>query len=72
VCTLPPMNNEPLYRDPCPLCHTPLRIEYGGTRPSAQLPYPARVWITAYRCAGCEAVRYEQFKEVIKDRYDIE
>ncbi|MFF1847127.1 hypothetical protein ACFVW9_36305 [Streptomyces sp. NPDC058217] len=66
------MNQEPLYGDPCPLCHTPLRLEYGQTRPSAQLPYPARVWITKYCCASCETVRFERFKEAIKNRYGIE
>ncbi|WP_234433092.1 hypothetical protein [Streptomyces sp. NRRL S-1824] len=66
------MNHEPVHGDPCPLCHRPLRIEYGCTRPSAQQDHPARVWITAYRCASCETVRFEQFKEAIKNRYGIE
>lgn len=66
------MINEPLSGHPCPLCSRPLRIEYGRTRPSAQLPHPARVWIKGYRCADCEAVRPEQFKEVITGRYGID
>ncbi|MDX3763999.1 hypothetical protein ACWDBO_44670 [Streptomyces mirabilis] len=47
-------------------------LEYGHTRPSAQLSHPARMWIKAYRCAGCETARLEQFKDVIKDRYGFE
>ncbi|MGC5009059.1 hypothetical protein [Streptomyces sp. DT203] len=33
------MNHERVPGDACPLCRTPLRLEYGRTRPAAQLPY---------------------------------
>ncbi|WP_231905803.1 hypothetical protein [Streptomyces davaonensis] len=63
------MINEPLYGDPCPLCSRLLRIEYSRTRPSAQQDHPARVWITGYRCADCEAARPEQWTEVMRVLY---
>ena len=63
------MINEPLYRDPCPLCRRPLRIEYGHTRRSAQQDHPARTWITRRRCAGCEAAQPQQWAEVMRALY---
>ncbi|MEU9158126.1 hypothetical protein AB0D59_48275 [Streptomyces sp. NPDC048417] len=64
------MSNGPLYGGPYPLCRRPLRIEYGRTRHSAQLDHPARVWITGYRCASCEATRPEQWTVAMRDRYE--
>lgn len=63
MCTVRGMNRELLYGAPCPLCHRPLQIEYGRSRPSAQEDRPARVWIAGYRCAGCEAVRPREWTE---------
>ncbi|MEU8717905.1 MULTISPECIES: hypothetical protein [unclassified Streptomyces] len=64
------MNHVPLYGDPCPLCRRPLRIEYGRARPSAQLDRRARVWVTGYHCAHCEAVRPREWAEVMRERYE--
>ncbi|MGW6095052.1 hypothetical protein ACWFRK_11900 [Streptomyces sp. NPDC055157] len=36
---------------------------------SAQQDRPARVWITAYRCAGCEVARPQQWAGVMRARY---
>ncbi|AXU16788.1 hypothetical protein [Streptomyces clavuligerus] len=66
MCTVRRINRELLHQDLCPLCHRPLRIEYGRTRPSAQQDHPARTWITGRHCDICKATRPQQFWDLMR------
>ncbi|MFI8516021.1 hypothetical protein ACIGHB_33365 [Streptomyces sp. NPDC085460] len=56
------------YGEPCPLCRMPLLLDVWLVY-SAQSDFPTAERVTGRRCPGCLAARFEQWVEVMRDRY---
>ncbi|WP_228125987.1 hypothetical protein [Streptomyces sp. SYP-A7193] len=64
------MKPELIYTDPCPLCSRPMEPKFRSVGRSAQQDHPACTDFIGYQCAGCEAVRPQEFYDAMRALYE--